>query len=73
MSKERYRYDTGCIIDTQKRETLSDIQVKNRLNKHFGEIEKLKKENEQLRQRNDQLSRKIEYLHKVIRGDELIV
>ena len=33
MTKKRYRYDTGCIIDQQTGEILSTKQAVNRLNK----------------------------------------
>ena len=35
----RYRYDTGSIIDTQTGEILTDITIRNRLNKQDQEIQ----------------------------------
>ena len=38
----RYRYDTGSIIDTQTGEILTDITIRNRLNKQDQEIQHIK-------------------------------
>jgi len=38
----RYRYDTGSIIDTQTGEILTDITIRNRLNKQDTEIQHIK-------------------------------
>ena len=64
----RFRLDTGCIIDTVENEVLSDVKIKNLLNK-FQELaiidldtmEELQKENEELRKENNELKRDLEY------------
>ena len=38
----RYRYDTGSIIDTQTGEILTDITIRNRLNKQDTELQHIK-------------------------------
>lgn len=38
----RYRYDTGSIIDTQTGEILTDITIRNRLNKQDKELQHIK-------------------------------
>lgn len=38
----RFRLDTGCIIDQQENKVLSDVQVRNLLNKLNDENEQLK-------------------------------
>ena len=38
----RYRYDTGSIIDTETGEILTDITIRNRLNKQDQEIQHIK-------------------------------
>jgi hypothetical protein len=38
----RYRYDTGSIIDTQTGEILTDITIRNRLNKQEQELQHIK-------------------------------
>jgi len=38
----RYRYDTGAILDNQTGEILTDVMVRNRLNKQDQEIKELK-------------------------------
>ena len=36
-STKRFRYDTGCIIDNQTGEILTEIQIRNRLNQLHDE------------------------------------
>jgi len=38
----RYRYDTGSIIDTTTGEILTDITIRNRLNKQEQELQHIK-------------------------------
>ena len=38
----RYRYDTGSIIDTTTGEILTDITIRNRLNKQDTELQHIK-------------------------------
>lgn len=44
MSNKRYRLDLGSIIDTETGHILSEIQVRNLLNKYYEENQRLKKE-----------------------------
>jgi len=41
-NRMRYRYDTGSIIDTQTGEILTDITIRNRLNKQEQELQHIK-------------------------------
>jgi len=45
MSK-RYRLDLGSIIDNETGQILSEIEVRNRLNKYDEENKRLKKDSE---------------------------
>jgi len=45
MTIKKYRLDLGCIIDNETGMILSDIQVRNLLNKYYEENKRLKQEN----------------------------
>ena len=49
MTNKRYRLDLGNIIDNETGCILSEIQVRNRLNKYDEENKRLKKESEKRR------------------------
>ena len=42
MTEKRFRLDTGCIIEMEENKLLSDIEIRNLLNKQDKEIKDLK-------------------------------
>ena len=54
-NEKRFRLDTGCIIDHQEHEVLSERKAVNRLNTLHEENQQLRKENKALKDANDGL------------------
>jgi len=64
----RYRYDTGNIIDQEKGELLTEIQVRNRLNQQDTLIKTQKQDINELTQLNNQYYNKMTTSQKEIKN-----
>ena len=60
----RFRLDTGCIIDQQENKVLSDVQVRNLLNKLNDENEELKQDVTDTNMANSILQERVEHYRK---------